>query len=123
MQLSANFTLSEFACNNGVAVPEHLIENVKVLATQLQILREELGVPIIINSGYRTADYNKSVGGKKNSFHLRAMAADIRTAHHTPKELAAIIERLIKEKKLWFGGVGVYATFVHVDIRKTKARW
>ncbi len=44
----------------------------------LDALRINSGMPIIINSGYRTAEHNYKVGGKKNSAHLRGLAADIR---------------------------------------------
>ena len=123
MQLTDNFHLHEFACNDGTPVPEHLIVNVQKLAEQLQVLRDHLGEPLRINSAYRTAEHNKRVGGRPESMHLRAMAADITCKSKSPKQLKAIIERLIKAKKLWFGGVGLYPGFVHVDIRTTVARW
>ena len=36
--------------------------------------------PIIINSGYRSSEVNKAVGGVKGSNHLTGCAADIRVA-------------------------------------------
>jgi hypothetical protein len=41
----------------------------------------------------------------------------------TPKQVLLVIERLIKEGKMMQGGIGVYNTFTHYDIRGTKARW
>lgn len=123
MQLTQNFSLQEFACKDGTQVPAELLPNVQRLAAQLQILRDHLGESIHINSGYRSPEYNKKVGGKKASQHLLAKAADITVKSKTPKQLAAIIEKLISEGKLKFGGMGVYPGFVHVDIRNGKARW
>lgn len=123
MVLTKNFTLSEFNCRDGRIIPEHFMNNVRELAENLQVLRDEIGEPIHINSCYRPPDYNKKVGGAKNSQHLTASAADITCKSKTPKQLAAIVERLIKEGKIWFGGLGVYPGFIHVDIRKNKARW
>lgn len=123
MQLTKNFNLSEFACKDGTPVPASLMPNVQELANNLQVLRDDIGEAIHINSGYRTELYNKKVGGKKASQHLKARAADITCKSKTPKQLAVIVEGLIKKKKLWFGGIGVYPGFVHVDIRKNKARW
>lgn len=122
-QLTKNFSLAEFACKDGTPVPAVLMANVEQLAEQLQILRDYLGEPIHINSGYRTPAYNKRIGGARNSQHLLAKAADITTKSKTPKQLSAIIEKLIAQKILRFGGMGVYPGFVHVDVRKNKARW
>ena len=121
--LTKNFDITEFSCNDGTPVPSEYLPNVKKLAEQLQILRDELNEPIHINSAYRHKEYNKKIGGEKNSQHLLAKAADITVKSKTPKQLAALIEKLISEGKLKFGGMGVYPGFVHVDIRTQKARW
>jgi len=123
VQLATNFSLSEFVCKDGTPVPADFMDNVRVLAKNLQVLRDHIGEPIHVNSGYRSPDYNKKVGGKKNSYHLKAMAADITCKSKTPKQLAAIIEKLIAEKKMKQGGLGIYPGFVHYDVRGYKARW
>lgn len=121
--MTKNFLLSEFACNDGTPVPEELICNVETLAKNLQVLRDDIGESIHVNSGYRTPVYNEKVGGKKNSYHLKAMASDVTAKSFTPKRLAARIEKLIAEKKMKQGGLGIYPGFVHYDVRGTKARW
>jgi uncharacterized protein YcbK (DUF882 family) len=123
MQLTENFSLHEFDCNDGTPVPDELLHNVEALAEQLQILRDYLKEPVRINSAYRHANYNKKIGGAPDSMHVRAMAADITVKSKTPKQVKATIERLIKLKKLNFGGIGLYPGFVHVDIREAYARW
>lgn len=123
MMITKNFALAEFYCRDGRKVPDEYLLNVMKLADNLQILRDEIGEPIHINSCYRPPDYNKKIGGAKNSQHLTASAADITTKSYTPKQLAAVVERLIKEGKLIFGGLGIYPGFIHVDLRKKKARW
>lgn len=123
MKLTTNFSLSEFACNDGTAVPASLIPNVQELANNLQVLRDEIGEPLHVNSGYRTPTYNAKVGGKKASQHLKATAADITAKSYSPKQLAAVIERLIKAGKMQQGGIGIYPGFTHYDVRGTKARW
>lgn len=124
MKLTKNFSLKEFNCKDGTPVPKMYYQNVQELANNLQILRDHLGVPVeITGSGYRTPSHNKKVNGAKNSQHLTASAADINSKGDTPKELAAIIEKLIKEGKMKQGGLGIYTRFVHYDIRGTKARW
>ena len=123
MQLTTNFNLIEFACHDGSPVPEELIPNVQELANNLQVLRDYIGEPLHINSGYRTPTYNKKVGGKPLSQHLKAKASDLTAKSYTPKKLAAVIEKLIAEKKMKQGGIGIYPGFTHYDIRGTKARW
>ncbi len=81
------------------------------------------GKPIIINSAYRTTDYNKKIGGATQSQHLTASAADIRVEGMTSVALHKVILELIKEGKIHNGGLGLYNTFVHYDIRKTPKRW
>lgn len=123
MILTENFDREEFDCRDGTPVPPELMQNVLKLAEQLQILRDNLGESIHVNSGYRTTAYNKRVGGKPASQHLQAKAADITCKSKTPKQLAAYIEKLITAGTLKFGGIGVYPGFVHVDIRSSRARW
>lgn len=123
MELTKNFKLSEFGCKDGTPVPPHLYDNVQELATNLQVLRDHIGIPLHINSAFRTESYNSKVGGSPKSQHKLAKAADLRTDKHTPKQLAKIILQLIEEGKMCEGGVGTYPSFVHYDVRKTKARW
>ena len=122
-RLTENFSLEEFHCHDGTSVPADLMYNIRKLTENLQILRDAINIPITILSGYRTLGYNAKVGGKKASKHLTAQAADIVTRVHTPQQLAYIIEGLIKEKKMQQGGIGIYPSFVHYDVRGTKARW
>ena len=123
MQLTKNFSLAEFNCHDGTPVPADLIPNVKELAKNLQVLRDEIKEPVRLNSGYRTPSYNKKVGGKPKSQHMLAKAADIVAKSYTPKQLAAVIERFIKAGKMKQGGIGIYPGFTHYDVRGTKARW
>ena len=123
MQLTQNFNINEFRCNDGTPVPKRFYTNVATLASQLQILRDELDEPIHINSAYRHPEYNERIGGRPESQHLTASAADITVKSKTPKQLKIIVERLIKQKKLHFGGIGLYPGFLHVDIRSGRARW
>lgn len=122
-KLTENFSLEEFKCKDGSNVPNEYLNNVIELAKNLQVLRDEIKKPITINSAYRSPKYNAKVGGAKNSQHLVAKASDLKVSGVTPRELANVIEKLIKEGKMKQGGIGVYNTFTHYDIRGTKARW
>jgi len=122
-QLTENFHIREFKCNDGTKVPIELEANVRLLADQLQVLRDHIGIPIHINSAYRTELYNAKIGGSPKSQHKIAKASDLTTSKYTPKQLAVIIKKLIKDGKMMQGGVGVYPSFVHYDCRGTEARW
>lgn len=124
MKLTNNFSLHEFDCKDGTPVPAEYLQNVTELAKNLQVLRDNIGVPVrITGSGYRTPEHNAKVGGAKHSQHLFAKASDINADGLTPKQLHAKIEELIAKGKMKEGGLGLYKSFVHYDIRGTKARW
>ena len=121
--MTKNFKLKEFECKCGCDMPLEVYENIIKLASQLQFLRDYTGRPITINSAYRCPDHNAKVGGSKTSQHLLGKAADITIQSLKPAEVYALIEDLIDMGHLLQGGLGLYDTFVHYDIRKTKARW
>ena len=123
MKLEKNFSLHEFKCKDGTEVPEDLMDNVKLLAENLQVLRDHIQKPIIVISGYRTLEYNTKINGAKRSLHLVAKAGDIVVPGLTSLEIKNTILQLIKEGKMKEGGVGIYSTFVHYDVRGWPARW
>lgn len=123
MRLTKNFSKSEFDSKNGDIMPEDVLYNVQKLANNLQVLRDRLNAPIVINSGYRSPEHNKAIRGAKNSQHLYGKAADIVVRGYTPEQVKIIIEDLINKGEMLQGGLKAYNTFVHYDIRKTKARW
>ncbi len=122
-RLTDNFRLSEFKCKDGTDVPEDLMENVQLLCDNLQVLRDHIGKPIRVISGYRSPKYNRRIGGAKRSQHMQAKAADIKVKGMTPSEVKAEIVKLIKEGKMMSGGIGLYTTFTHYDVRGRNARW
>jgi uncharacterized protein YcbK (DUF882 family) len=122
MKLTKSFVLSEFNCNDGTPVPPELVPNVIELSKQLQALRDDIGEPLTILSGFRTVAWNARVGGKVKSQHLYARAADLTCKSLKPRELKARIEKLIKAKKMKDGGIGLYPGFVHYDIGPAR-RW
>lgn len=83
----------------------------------LDTARGLAGVPFKITSGYRTPEWNKKVGGVKNSAHTRGYAADI--AFGDPKVAFKIVAAL------YYVGIrrfGIYLDkgFIHVDIDPDK---
>jgi uncharacterized protein YcbK (DUF882 family) len=122
-KITTNFSLEEFNCKDGSIMPNGVMINIIKLAKNLQVLRDAIGKSIIINSAYRSPEYNKKIGGVKDSQHLKGNASDITVKGMTPKEVAKIIEGLIASGKMQQGGIGIYPNFTHYDIRGVKARW
>ena len=104
-------------------MPNDVYVNIVKLANQLQVIRDVIGQPIKLTNAYRCVEHNKSIGGVYNSQHILGKAADLKVKGLKPKELKLVIETLIDNGEILQGGVGIYNTFVHYDIRKTKARW
>ena len=122
-RLTKNFILDEFQSNDGSIMPNEVLENIKKLAENLQVLRDYVNKPIKVNSGYRSPDWNRKVGGVPKSQHILGKASDIVIKGMKPSEVASIIESLIASGKMKQGGIGIYPNFVHYDIRGNKARW
>lgn len=112
--LTENFKTKEFACKDG---SKEVLLSLKLLNVLLEI-RRHFDSPVIINSGYRTPEYNTKVGGAKNSYHMKGMAADIVVKNHNSKEVAEYASKVLGE----VGGVIRYTNFVHVDVRKEYYR-
>jgi len=121
--LANNFSLWEFKCRDGSGVPDECMDNVQLLAKNLQVLRDHIGIPVRVISGYRSPPYNRKIGGARKSQHMVAKASDIKVNGMTPDQVRSTILQLIEEGKMMQGGVGRYVTFTHYDVRGRKARW
>ena len=108
-----NFRVSEFAC-------KHCGENkiAQDVIDMAQIIRDELGLPVKVNSGYRCDAHNKNVGGVKGSRHTKGHAADF-SCSLGAKAMFRAIQKLHKDGKLPMLGYCIcYPSFCHVDIDK-----
>jgi zinc D-Ala-D-Ala carboxypeptidase len=79
IKIGKYFTLGEMIGYRTDNIPKEkeLIKLTQLSVNLLDKIREKFGV-VLINSGYRNFDYNKSVGGAKNSQHKLGEAADLR---------------------------------------------
>jgi uncharacterized protein YcbK (DUF882 family) len=123
MQITAHFKRSEFDCKDGTIVPEKFMTNLKLLCKNLEVIRLYFHRFIIINSGFRSSQHNKDVGGSSKSYHLTAQACDFRIKDISPSEIATVMEMLIFEEKLMEGGIGIYKSHIHYDVSGIKRRW
>jgi len=102
------FSPDEFICKCGC---QKIAMNAEFVS-KLDELREWLGRPVWITSGFRCAEHNRQVGGSPRSYHLKGQAADIVCESGVDRYqlLAAAI-------RLGFGGIGIDKNFIHVDNR------
>jgi len=111
-RLTENFNLREFQCRccGSVKIDSELVQ-------KLQSLRDRLGKPIIVTSGYRCPRHNKEVGGVEDSYHTQGLAVDIQSAIDIDK-LVSLAE------EVGFKGIGIYRRlrFLHLDLGPER-RW
>ena len=127
MKVTEHFSIEEFDCHDGTKYPQEWIDNrLKILCIELELIRSFWGRPVKILSGYRTQEYNTKIGGAPKSQHKEGRASDIQIDGISPKEVHDCILKMIKDGLLKnIKGLGLYKSFVHVDVRPTKelARW
>jgi len=116
MKLSKHFSKSEFECKCGCGEEFEVDKELLIL---LDNIREMIGTPITVTSGYRCKKHNDSVGSNERSQHRKGTAADLVVDEVPPTVIANIAEYLLLES----GGIGRYETFTHVDVRDGSARW
>jgi len=89
-----------------------------VLGKLLRIC-EQTGQSYVINSGYRSPVKNSKVGGAKLSQHMTGKAIDVQVKGSYEDRA----EFVVAASRAGFTGVGVYASFIHLDIRDYRVSW
>lgn len=120
IKLSRNFSLNEMLITStGIEnIPtEKEIKNMKLLAENvLQPLRDYMGIPIIVTSGYRSKAVNDAVGGSRTSGHMLGTASDITAGHKT---LNKKIYKFIRDNCEYRQLINEYDyTWIHVEYRE-----
>ncbi len=115
--LSPNFREDEFRSRgDGTLGPRGISPD---LINALERIRAGFGnKPIRINSGYRDPAYNARIGGARNSRHTFGDAADFNVEGVSPADVYKAVDPYHTD-----GGLGLYRSFVHIDMRGYRARW
>lgn len=115
MNDTKNFKASEFACHH---CGENKIDQ-KVIDL-CQKIRDALGVPVRVNSGYRCAKHNAAVGGVRGSKHTLGMAADLSSSVNARDMFDKVKQLQAKGEIPELGYCILYKrkNFIHVDIAK-----
>lgn len=131
-QITEHFNIYEFRCRAN----DEILINAEVIAhiQRLEKFRRWYKRTMIVNSGFRTVEHNRRIGGSPNSQHLIGIASDINLPMGEFQGFSAKRkeEFLQNVKRKWYeicaadglgGGVGFYNTFFHLDSRKKKSFW
>lgn len=128
-KITPHFRVREFACRDGSDKILFDPDAAAALEVIRAYYREHVhpGCTISPNSGYRTATYNRRIGGAKASYHVKGMAVDFTV--RIPNGGVVDPQRVYREcndgaifGKSWRGGLGRYANFTHLDVGP-KRRW
>ena len=113
------FNDEEFVCKHCGKLPQHGMDN--SLIETLDKLREELGEPLIVSSGYRCGVHNLNIGGAPNSYHTRGMAADvyINSDNYSVDQIRDMAFECGADTAVSYPDQG----FVHIDMRGYRANW
>jgi len=124
MNLSPNFTLEEMIASETAArygidnTPDNdVLMNLRRLALFLEEVRKAVGMPLHINSAYRSPEANKKVNGKPSSQHCKGAAADIKVKGMTPDQ---VVKAIIKAGLNYDQVIREFDSWTHVSIPNTK---
>ena len=106
------FKLSEFDSPNEIGSGSKMDKN---FLEKLDYARGNAGIPFSINSGYRSEEWNRTIGGRVGSSHLLGLAADI--SCNGSRDRALIIRALLE---VGITRIGIAKTFIHCDVDKRK---
>lgn len=120
MNFGDNFTKEEFACK-GSSCCGHSCDIKQSVLDNVNKLRERLGEPLNISSGYRCPTHNRIVGGEEGSYHTKGLAVDvwIGSENYTTEEIASIAIECGFDTAVAYPSQG----FVHCDMRGYRAFW
>lgn len=128
MNLSKHVTRSEFersetAINRGIdnSMNEFEIERAKLVCENcFEPIREHLGQPIKINSGFRSGALNRAIGGATTSQHSLGEAIDLDL--HDRGLFEWIIDNVEFDQLIFEGGTTEKADWFHISYRKGRNR-
>lgn len=115
--VSEHFKLREFKCEDNSRV---VVLNAELISVLEKARRYFGGKAVNVNSGYRTVAYNSTLkNSSPKSQHTHGNAADIVVSDVEPIDVYNYFNETYHDTY----GVGIYNTFVHIDVRPTKSRW
>ncbi len=107
-----HFDISEFDSpdlkNSGAYMNDEFLE-------MIDKARSIANIPFKINSGFRTKEHNKKIGGSEKSSHMNGVACDIHCVDSHSRQI--IVNALIQAG---FKRLGIANSFIHADTDQFK---
>jgi len=118
MKLTSNFSLEELSHTDhrefDNTPPSDVIDNLKRLAMVLEQVRSLFnGLPVMINSAYRSLEVNRAVGSSDGSQHRFGCAADIRIPN-TPPDM--VVQTIIKANISYDQLIREFDAWTHISV-------
>lgn len=101
---------------NNTPPAEALAKLRAVVDNVLDPLREAIGMPITITSGYRSPEVNRAIGGSKTSQHMLGEAVDF-VCKDMASAFAYILKHLPYDQLIWEFGTDAQPDWIHVSYR------
>lgn len=125
MKLAPHFTLAEMIASETAArhgwdnTPnDDEIRNLTRTAQLLEMVRDVVGKPILVNSAFRSKKVNDAVGSSDRSQHRLGCAADIRVPQMTPK---AVVEACIAAELPFDQIIVEFDSWTHISVPNDPA--
>ncbi len=124
-KLSDHFKVKEFSSKSGTKVYSDKVKIHNKLIEILEALYAKLDCSmIIVNSGYRTSEHDKAVGGSGDGYHCKGQAADIICYDKNKKIIDAKTVCITLDEMGGIYGIGyISERAVHVDTRLKDKKW
>lgn len=126
MHLTPHFTLEELMFSDtaqrlGIdnSPSDSVLANLQIAAHGMEMVRDLLGEPIRVNSGYRCAVLNTAIGGAKASAHMDGLAVDFTCAEYGPP--IAIVKAL-EESSVPFDQCIQEGSWTHISFAPAMRR-
>ena len=124
--MKLNFTISELVASTvarrrgieNIPSIKELDNMLELIVNCLQPIRDKLGKPMTVSSGYRNKEVNKLVGGKSNSQHLTGCACDFTVKGMTVDQ----VYEFIKNGGFSYDQLIHEGTWIHISYKKTGNR-
>ena len=124
MRLTPHFTLEEFTFSETATrlgidnTPTiEVRQNLEVLALGLENVRELLGTPIYVSSGYRCLELNNILKSKPTSYHVKGLAADFRSDRYGDPN--SIVFAIINSDIHYDQVINEYNKWVHISFAES----
>jgi uncharacterized protein YcbK (DUF882 family) len=104
-----------------IDLSKELQDNMFNILMAADVVRRRYGKPLIVSSGYRSPEFNASIGGAKNSAHMSCEAIDLVDIDGKLKDWIAANVNILEELDLYMEHPSATPTWCHLQTRPTRS--